>query len=234
MNLLAVCVLGSLVLADDAGKERKGLAELQGTWALVRLEANGKDLPAEKVKGGKLTVKGDRYTFEMGEVKVRGTYKPDTAKKPWTIDAVRTSGKEKGRTLLGIYEIKGRELKMCLARPGGERRPSSFATKDGDGARLYVFRKAEEETGAVKGVVTSNGKPLPGGAIAFHPEKGKPVEAKIKDGAFSADKVPVGTARVSIKAKGVRVPQKYAFADKSGISVEVKKGRNDIDVDLSD
>src|SRR5262245_31632728 len=141
MNLLAVCVLGSLVLADDAGKEKKGLAELQGTWALSRLEADGKDLPAEKVKGGKLTVKGDRYTFEVGEVKVQGTYKTDTAKKPWTIDAVRTSGKEKGQTLLGIYEVRRKELKMCLGRPGGERRPSSFATKEGDGARLYVFRK---------------------------------------------------------------------------------------------
>ena len=232
MNLLAVCVLGSLVLAEDAGKEKKALAELQGAWALVRLEADGKDLPAEKVKGGKLTVKGDRYTFELGEVKVQGTYKPDTAKKPWTIDAVRTSGKEKGQTLLGIYEVRGKELKMCLGRPGGERRPSSFSTKEGDGSRLYVFRKAEEVTGAVQGKVTYNGAPLPGGTVAFHPEKGKPVEAKTnEDGTYSADKVPVGRMRVSIKAKGL--PKKYSSEKTTPLLVEVQKGRNNIDVDLA-
>jgi hypothetical protein len=124
---------------------------------------------------------------------------------------------------------------MCLGRPGGERRPSSFSTKEGDGSRLYVFRKAEEATASVQGKVTYNGQPLPGGTIAFHPEKGKPVEGKIiADGTYSADKAPVGTMRVTVKAKGARLPQKYAFADKSGISVEIKKGRNNIDVDLRD
>jgi len=95
-----------------------------------------------------------------------------------------------------------------------------------------IAARADDETASVQGKITYNGKPVAEGKVAFHPEKGKAIEATIKDGAYSADKVPVGEMTITVKAKGI--PAKYADPKTSPLRYEAKKGSNTLDVVLSD
>jgi Carboxypeptidase regulatory-like domain len=100
-------------------------------------------------------------------------------------------------------------------------------------------------TGTVEGKVTYKGKPLAGAYVTFHPEKGKKVfSGKLdEDGTYTAKDVPVGKARVTVevkaekgKAKGkaprVVIPAKYADPKTSGLTADVKKGKQIFDIDL--
>jgi hypothetical protein len=91
--------------------------------------------------------------------------------------------------------------------------------------------EARVETGSVKGTIALDGKPIEKGRVAFHPEKGKSVEADIKDGAFSAAEVPVGSVRVTIHTEGA--PVKYADKNRTPLAIEVKKGENPVIVQLT-
>jgi len=71
-------------------------------------------------------------------------YKLDPAKKPKTIDVLPTDGLDKDKTIEGIYEIKGEELTVCVAKPGSPR-PTEFASKAGSGHVLFVLKKAKPE-----------------------------------------------------------------------------------------
>ncbi len=92
-------------------------------------------------------------------------------------------------------------------------------------------RAADPETGTVEGHVALNGKPVAKGKITFHPQKGKPVEAQLKeDGSYQANDVPVGAAQVTIEGEGV--PAKYADPKTTPIKFDVQKGTSTGDLDL--
>ena len=93
--------------------------------------------------------------------------------------------------------------------------------------------------------MTYKGAPLPGGTVAFHPDKGKPVAAQIQpDGTYSARAVPVGDVVVTVEtesvkkagggAKYVKVPAKYAGPKTSGLTVTIKAGKQTHDINLLD
>jgi hypothetical protein len=112
------------------------------------------------------------------------------------------------------------------------------------------------ETGIVEGHVTYKGKPLEAGTIQFHPEKGKPIIVKLQaDGVYKTADVPIGEFRVTVEtesvnpanlkdgdkkdaarpdpAKYVSIPKKYAKPETSGLTAEVKKGKQALDIDLN-
>jgi uncharacterized protein (TIGR03067 family) len=126
--------------ADQPGVKSQ-LKKLQGTWKVVRVEADGRPLPAE---GWTLTIQGDRYALRSGQEAVEGMYKLAGLEEPLVIDATRTNGADKGKTLWGIYRLEGDQLKMCFNRPGEEVRPKEFATgRKGGGHRLYVLTQVK-------------------------------------------------------------------------------------------
>jgi hypothetical protein len=90
---------------------------------------------------------------------------------------------------------------------------------------------ADKGVGSVEGKVTLFGKPVAAGKISFHPAKGKPVVARVKDGDYSVNAVPAGEVVVTIEGKGV--PPKYASPKTSPLRLEVRKGKNVHDVALS-
>jgi uncharacterized protein (TIGR03067 family) len=120
---------------DDVAKE---LAKLQGTWTRVSAEVDGKKLSDDELKGATLTVKGDQYTLKQGGQTRTGTLKVDPAKKPKQIDIISGEGPNKGKSLLGIYEIEGDTFRYCFAL-GGKDRPTEFSGKAGQG--LYTNKK---------------------------------------------------------------------------------------------
>jgi uncharacterized protein (TIGR03067 family) len=123
---------------DTAVKEE--LKKLSGTWEAVSAVEDGKELP--RPKGGvQAIVDGPRWTLNVeGKAVNSGTQTVDPSKTPKTIDLVLAEGPEKGKTVLGIYELKGDELKMALAEPGGKDRPKDFS---GKGAALYVYKRVK-------------------------------------------------------------------------------------------
>jgi uncharacterized protein (TIGR03067 family) len=81
---------------------------------------------------------------EAGGQKGDLTIDPSTS--PKSIDVEITRGSLIGKTVLGIYELKGKKLTICWGDPGGEKRPTKFVTKTalGAGIILETYQKLED------------------------------------------------------------------------------------------
>jgi uncharacterized protein (TIGR03067 family) len=126
-GLLVVCCFGAFIATGlvQAGDAKKDSARLQGTW-----KASFED------KKLVLTIKGDQFTFTMGDEKYQGTFKLDPSKKPKHIDmTVKKGDKFVNKTSVGIYELKGNTLKWAANEPGKDQRPDEFRETEG---MLYV------------------------------------------------------------------------------------------------
>jgi uncharacterized protein (TIGR03067 family) len=112
-----------LALAVCAAESDKVQAALQGEWRIVSVEGDG---PAKMLKDNveRITLDGEKITAGRP-----ADYTLDAAKS--TIDMTIAGGPkaERGK-YLGVFELKGDELKLHFALPGKER-PSGFAKKDG-------------------------------------------------------------------------------------------------------
>lgn len=116
----------------------------EGSWKLSKGEADGKALTEEQLKGGKLVIKGDNYKLTMGEKEViEGTEKLDPTKTPKTIDIVNSNGPDKGKTFLGIYNIKGDRFRVAFSQPG-KPRPTKFKTEPESGQWLHVWTRTKD------------------------------------------------------------------------------------------
>src|SRR5262245_2174158 len=103
-----LCV-GRLPGGDDAAAKTE-LKKLEGVWQITSGEQDGK--PIDSIKRDKVTVNGDNFTVHHnGKVEFTATIKLDPNKKPKAVDLTITSEKHQGKTVLGIYELNGDDLK---------------------------------------------------------------------------------------------------------------------------
>jgi len=138
LGLLAVGFLAvvGFVRSDDTKKP-----DFSGVWKLASGEQNGEDLPEDALKSGKMEVKGENFSFKLGEFEGEGKLKIDLSKKPATIDAEMTSGQASGQTYPGIFEaVDENTMKQCYAEPGQDR-PTKFTTKEGSGRFVFVWKR---------------------------------------------------------------------------------------------
>ncbi len=84
--------------------------------------------------------------------------------------------------------------------------------------------------GKVSGTVTVDVKPLAAGKVFLHLEGGQFVGAKIKDGKFVIDRVPVGTRKVTLEGTGV--PAKCAEEETSDLLVTIEEGGKTLEFNL--
>jgi uncharacterized protein (TIGR03067 family) len=141
---LALGVTGLLIAADGpTGDAKKDLDRMQGSWVAASGESNGNPIPDEQVKGTKFVVKGDKYSYAVGDTyQEEGTLKIDPTKKPKTIDVTIVEGADKGEAQLGIYEITKDTLKLCFAPPGKDKaRPKDFSTNAGNQQLMLVLTR---------------------------------------------------------------------------------------------
>ena len=142
--LLPAALAVGLLVAGDAKDDavKKDMEALQGKWQIVSLERDGKS--TDVAKDAVRVIKDDKYTVTPRPgVTIEGTFKIDPSAKPKTIDVTPTTGDNKGKTSLGIYEIDGDALKICWA-PSGKDRPTEFKSPEGSGLFLAVHKKAKE------------------------------------------------------------------------------------------
>src|SRR5262249_16182350 len=108
---------------------------------MVSGESNGRELPEDFVKTGKRVAKEGETTITFdGMVLFKAKFTIDPSKKPKTIDYTMTAGVTKGKTQLGIYELKGDTVKFCLAAPGKDR-PTDFTAKEGSERTLSAWKR---------------------------------------------------------------------------------------------
>jgi len=108
---------------------------------------------------------------------------------------------------------------------------------------------AKRETATISGKVTLDGKPLNAGRVIFAHVEGPAAAADIQpDGTYKVE-AAVGMTRVAIDHRGAPeavpgsregmmgpgkslVPEKYAVADTSGLTLDVKSGKNDFNIEM--
>lgn len=138
---LLVFVIGvGSVVADDR-------ASLQGVWIAQSHEADGgkHNLPTEQVKRVSYVFKGNSLSCRLKdkdegdkekELEPQVRYEIDATKSPKHIDLLVPNGKP----AVGIYDIKGNELKLCMSE-GVDERPTEFSTKLRSKTVLIVFKR---------------------------------------------------------------------------------------------
>jgi uncharacterized protein (TIGR03067 family) len=141
-NLRNLPELKALLKRDDFRKLLARLDEAEkfaGTWSIVAAERLGQ--PYDDALTVKVVFTGSRFTVrQQGQVLFEGSIRLDPSVTPKQIDSHMSSGQEKGRTRLGIYEIKGDRLRMCYSDFDKER-PTAFSTREGTGFSLFVYQR---------------------------------------------------------------------------------------------
>jgi uncharacterized protein (TIGR03067 family) len=134
---VATCCAVPLMAASKEDAANKDRENIQGTWKVVAMEADGEQAPAEIVAAMKLIFKGDTLTFKPGEPGFTNyTYKLDPTTKLASVDMTHADGEDKGQTDKGIYFLDGDNLKICMGSP--DRRPKELTSKS---AAMYVLKR---------------------------------------------------------------------------------------------
>jgi uncharacterized protein (TIGR03067 family) len=138
---LAVLLLApALLRADDAPKGDK---DLEGAWQETVTVLDGKELKTPSEEKGELIIQGDMATVKYPDRTDSDKFKIDATKTPKAIDITVIEGSGKGTTSLGVYEVKGDELRICVAMPGKDR-PAAVASKEGSGLTLVTLKRVKK------------------------------------------------------------------------------------------
>ena len=140
LTMAAGLLLASFGPRSDAGDKddavKKDMKLLEGTWLMQSFEINGEALDADKVKSITVTIKGDRYSVDLGGKSFELTFKIDPTKKPKAIDFTIAKDDKKAVTH-GIYEVSADTFKVCRTTEAGKDRPTAFAGKEGMAYAVY-------------------------------------------------------------------------------------------------
>jgi uncharacterized protein (TIGR03067 family) len=131
-------VVAAAVAADDKGADGKGTAELQGTWRAVASEMDGEKQPEDDVKQHTLVFSGDTLVVNKdGQMVMKGKVTIDASQKPahldFKLEENPANPDDVGKSLTGIYEVKGDEMKWCFVLPDRTERPKEFKSEVGSG-----------------------------------------------------------------------------------------------------
>jgi uncharacterized protein (TIGR03067 family) len=137
---VVIVAAGAAAVAASPGRDAD---RLQGHWEMSALVVNGEKRPAELIKSGKLDVKGERYTVDLGGSVATMTVKLDETKTPKQIELTPTEGDQKGKPSLGIYKIEGDTFTMCRESVPNGKRPTAFASPAGAGQILVSWRRTK-------------------------------------------------------------------------------------------
>jgi uncharacterized protein (TIGR03067 family) len=136
LSLVIVLITSNLVSrAEDVD-------DLQGVWLAQSLEAGGKPAPADAVKRMQFTFRGDKLLIRgnfRDDREEECSYKIDPKQSPKHLDFKTPTA---DRPVVGIYQLSGDELKVCLRHASGsEARPTEFATMPEASFVLIVFKR---------------------------------------------------------------------------------------------
>jgi uncharacterized protein (TIGR03067 family) len=137
--LLAMPVGGS---ADDAAA-KKEMDKLQGTWYSLSTQEDGNVTSGED-KADLHLIKGNRVTARKGYKEISTAEISVEPGKPGKVTIQMTSGANKDKTWVGIYEVDGDSLKWCGCWKGENALPAAFGTKKGDNYFLREMKRQKD------------------------------------------------------------------------------------------
>ena len=124
------------------GADKKPSVPPDGAWRPVSAVLGGVLLPKEALNATTLKIQGDKY-----EVTVAGEHGPDqgyskvdTNTTPHRITLISTNGPNKGKTILGIYEVKSATAFRVCYDMSGKEFPTEFKAKKGTQLYLAGYR----------------------------------------------------------------------------------------------
>jgi uncharacterized protein (TIGR03067 family) len=142
--LLVLGVVFVLAPGDADDEVKKEVAKFEGTWKWISIEMEKMKIPEDALKDPRMKIVGDKFTVkENADATFGGTFKVDPSKKPKTIDVTFADGKEKGKTMVGIYELEGDTYKVCID-PEGKNRPAEFKIQPGSGHVLELLKREKK------------------------------------------------------------------------------------------
>jgi uncharacterized protein (TIGR03067 family) len=116
-------------------------SEIDGEWAMVSAVLNGAPLAPDMVKYcTRITRGGVTKIIAGGNTMLDASFTLDADR--GYIDYVNRSGKQKGKSQAGIYELTGDALRICTAAPG-KPRPTEFTSVKGDGRSFTAWQRAK-------------------------------------------------------------------------------------------
>ena len=134
LSAFALFVLVAPARADDQ-------KEIQGAWKIEKAVRGGQDMPAEEREKTTLEFKGSKAIVHHGASGEKpAEFTLDSAAKPKSI-VIKPENEQK--ELLGIYELKGDTLKICLGRDGADR-PKDFESKEGSKSMLLILKREKK------------------------------------------------------------------------------------------
>ena len=143
MSTTLLAIVSLVFLGADAGPNaavEAGLKEFRGTWTPVSMEQDGKPLDPERLKKVRLTIDGEKFTFQTANDSHEGRYKIDPTKDPKQLNIEVTRGDEQGKVYLVIYKFEDGKMIQCMHKDN-ERRPREFTGKLGSGNLYEVWRR---------------------------------------------------------------------------------------------
>lgn len=123
---------------------RRDLADLQGLWEQVDLEADGVANPpdAHGAPGAITTFAGNQFEVRTldGTLLLAGTFTLDASTAPKSITWTDSMGEDMGKPLPAIYQLEGDHF-VFVAGEEGSPRPRIFRTTAGQTMRTFVRRR---------------------------------------------------------------------------------------------
>jgi len=118
-----------------AAEEKPDAEKLAGRWKMVSVTDGGKDTPTE---GAVFTFEKDKVTVKTENQTTEAAFKLDPAKAPKWIDFT-----VRGETMLGVYELDGDTLKICLNEERDGKRPTKLASEPNNSPNdlLWVLKR---------------------------------------------------------------------------------------------
>ena len=153
-------------IVDDAKRAapttaEKELAKLQGTWEILNGTSEGQPVSHGVITNNRILFREDaiewRRNFPAGAEREEFQVRLDVQQRPIAIDLIGmlhgALKKEQTtpliyelqeKTMMGIYDLKGDTLRVCLSSPGATHRPTSFKTEKGSRDISYIWKRIRE------------------------------------------------------------------------------------------
>ena len=139
-SVLWVLICSSLLLAEGGKSDAEAI---QGKWNVVSAVYSGKAAKNEENEKDGLGFWTINKTQIVYSEKSLADYMLNTAKKPKEIDATHpAAANQTAETLLGIYELEGDQLRICIARSGSPR-PTKFESAAESKTNLIVLKRVK-------------------------------------------------------------------------------------------
>jgi uncharacterized protein (TIGR03067 family) len=141
-NLLVAMTLLVAAEAPAAEAVAEGLKPFQGVWTPESMEQDGKMLDPARLAKVRLSIDGEKFTFETANDSHSGLYKIDPTKDPKELDIHVTRGEEEGKVYLVIYKFEGGKMIQCM-RVDNQGRADGFTGKAGSGNLYEIWKRVK-------------------------------------------------------------------------------------------